>query len=215
MINIDLPKYSGPCIYFIWDETRPGKYYIGKTVNYSARSKRHTLDLKRQRHGNTYLQRVFDKQGCLNICPLELCSKSELSKREQFWVSFYKTNITGYNLSEGGETIPDELLRWSPERKKAWSKRCSEKPIAAGTKKSAEWKQKMQESIVRRKAAGTFMRHSSRSCVVIDSSNQKTVYKSIKDAAKTLDVAYTYLTEKLKAGSGKAIIKSLTFLTNG
>lgn len=215
MINVDLEGYSGACIYAIWTDSKPNKFYIGKSVNYSRRAKRHFLDLKAKRHGNVYLQRLFDKGLELNICPLELCSNDVLSNREMFWVSFYKSNISGYNLSEGGETIPDEMLKWSEERKKAWSQYCSENPIAAGTKKSVQWKQKMQESVLRRKAAGTFMVHRNKSCIVIDASNNQTVFKSIKEAAQKLKVGYTYLTEKLKAGSGKATIKSLTFLING
>lgn len=214
-MRTDLSTYSGPCIYTIWDDSRPNKFYIGKTINYASRAKRHALDLSRKRHGNTYLQRLFDKGAQLNICPLEICDKESLSNREVFWVSFYKSNDTGYNLSKGGEAMPDELLKWSEERKKAWSKRCSNNPIAAGTKKSAEWKVKMQQSIKRRKASGTFMAHKNVSCVVLDKMNKRNVYKSIKEAAQISGVAYTYLTEKLKAGSGKAIIKSLTFSING
>ena len=37
--------------------------YIGQAVNFKARKSRHLSDLKYHRHGNTFLQRCYDKYG--------------------------------------------------------------------------------------------------------------------------------------------------------
>lgn len=215
-MNINMLTYSGPCIYTIWSSETPEKIYVGKTINYTIRSKRHFNDLKAKRHGNIYLQRIFNKGQELNICPLEFCNKDSLLAKEVFWVDFFKTNTSGYNFSKGGESIPDKLIKWSDERKKAWSKRCSENPIAKGVKKSDSWKRKMQESIQKRREAGNLMNHLNNSCIVTDTINGlSNTYKSIKEAASITKLSYTYIIKKLKTGNGTAIIKHYKIEKNG
>jgi len=207
-VQVNIAEYNGPCIYTIWTSEDPEKVYIGKTINYKIRSKRHITDLKGQRHGNSYLQRLFNKGYEFNICPLEICDKETLSYREEFWVSFYKTNTLGYNLTKGGESAPEKLITWSEDRKKAWSKYCSDNPIAKGVKRSALWHTKMQDSIQRRKNAGTLMIHLNKECTVLDIlTNKLTTYANIKVAAKENNLARSYVYEKLKKGKGAATIK--------
>lgn len=215
-MKTELKNYNGPCIYSIWVDENPDKIYIGKTINYKIRSKRHYNDLKAQRHGNSYLQRLFNKNKKFNICPLEFCDKNDLSNKEVFWINFFKTNIVGYNLSKGGENIPDKLLKWSDERKKEWSKRCSEKPIAKGYKKSKSWKEKMQASVEFRKQIGNLNIHLDKQCIVTDiKTGILVIYKNIKAAAVSNNLAYTYLTEKIKKGNGIVIVKHFKIELNG
>ena len=204
---IDMSTYNGPCIYSIWSSDASEKVYIGKTKNYSSRCKRHHNDLKADRHGNIYLQRLFNKDKELNMCPLDFCSSDLLSSKEIFWISFFKSNIVGYNFTKGGENIPDSLLKWSDERKKAWSKRCSEKPIAKGTKKSKSWKLKMSDAINRRRKEGILADHLKIKCSVTTPSGDTTIYDSIKEAAESNNLAYTYLSEKLKINKGTTVVK--------
>ena len=49
-----------------------GKVYIGQTVNYNKRKKRHLSSLENGNHHNEHLQRAFDKYGRDPSC----CSKS-------------------------------------------------------------------------------------------------------------------------------------------
>lgn len=207
-MNINIPKYNGPCIYTIWTSEEPEKIYIGKTVNYGIRSKRHLTDLKAGRHGNSYLQRLFNKGKELNICPMEVCSKDTLSDREKFWVSFYHTYSSGYNLTKGGESIPEELITWSEERRQAWSKHCSENPIAKGVKRSDVWKSKMKDSIEARRRVGILMQHRNKRCVVTNLSTGVSIsYKNIKMAAEENKLNYIHLTERIKKGNGVATVK--------
>jgi hypothetical protein len=215
-MKISMSTYNGPCIYKIWTTDDPERVYIGKTNNYSVRSKRHFNDFKSERHGNIYMQRLFNKGLELNICPLDFCKKDILSSKEEFWVDLYKSNVSGYNLSKGGESIPDELLKWSKERKESWSKYCSENPIAKGVKRSKTWHEKMQASIKSRREAGTLFSNLDKPCIVTNIKSGISVkYKNMKEAAISSNLAYTYMTEKLKKGNGSAIIKQFKIVLNG
>lgn len=213
-MNIELPDFNQSCIYAIWIDGRHDKCYIGKTVNYSIRAKRHVTDFKASRHGNKHLQRLYNKHESLNMSPIEICDKQSLSNREVFWVSFFKSKQCGYNMTSGGETTPDALVLWDDSRRKTWSEHCSKNPIALGTKKSDNWKKKMQASIEQRRKDGILFKHLNKKCSVIDINNNKTDYESIKDAVKHNKVAYSYLIGKLKKGGGTTTINTLTFTTN-
>lgn len=82
-----------------------GKSYIGQTVKLLGRYWKHASTLRLQKHRNPHLQAAVNKYGIenftfevLEVLPL---NKSLLTKREQYWINFYKTgdNKFGYNMT--------------------------------------------------------------------------------------------------------------------
>lgn len=90
-----------------------GKKYIGKTIQeLEKRIKQHDKDRKRLDY---LFYRAINKHGWNNFIwgILEECEINFLNKKEEYWISFYKTNQSqyGYNTSSGGEFgIPKQIL---------------------------------------------------------------------------------------------------------
>ena len=79
------------------------KSYIGKTErNISVRYKEH---IRHKNYLDLPLYRAFNKYGIENfsISQLEECDNSILDKREIYWINYYKTYLSGYNCTAGGE----------------------------------------------------------------------------------------------------------------
>lgn len=92
------------------------KVYVGSSVNIKNRFSSHKSHLTYNKHGNTYLQRVYNKYGINNLefLILELCPESELGIKEKHYCDLYKCNCneTGYNLAIISE---DRTMRLSEE----------------------------------------------------------------------------------------------------
>jgi group I intron endonuclease len=90
-----------------------GKKYIGKTIQeIEKRIKQHYKDSNRLKY---LFYRAIKKYGqdCFIWGIIEECDVYLLNVREEYWISFYKTNDKnyGYNMSSGGEFgIPREIL---------------------------------------------------------------------------------------------------------
>ena len=90
-----------------------GKKYIGKTrQKITTRIKQHYKDRKRL---NYLFYRAINKYGWKSFIwgIIEECDIKVLNEREEYWISFYRTNQSqyGYNMSSGGEFgIPRETL---------------------------------------------------------------------------------------------------------
>lgn len=83
-----------------------GKLYIGKTTKtIESRWKEHVHDSSRRDMENRPLYRAFNKYGIDNfeISLVEECEISLLSDREIYWISYYKSNVNGYNATYGGD----------------------------------------------------------------------------------------------------------------
>lgn len=90
-----------------------GKKYIGKTKQeLEKRIKQHFKDRNRL---NYFFYRAINKHGWDFFIwgEIEECDISLLNEKEEYWISFYKTNQNkyGYNMSSGGEFgVPREVL---------------------------------------------------------------------------------------------------------
>lgn len=90
-----------------------GKKYIGKTIQeLEKRVKQHYKDRNRLDY---LFYRAINKHGWQSFIwgIIEECNSNNLNSKEEYWISFYKTNIPeyGYNMSSGGEFgIPKEIL---------------------------------------------------------------------------------------------------------
>lgn len=94
-------KQSG--IYLISSDS--GKVYVGSTrssVGFRKRWRYHIQDIERGTHGNRHLMRHAIKHGigCLSFMQLEVCSDSELEKREVYWMGAFQSlnPRLGFNL---------------------------------------------------------------------------------------------------------------------
>ena len=80
-----------------------GKRYVGHSKNIQGRLNEHFNALKKSKHGNSILQKSWDKYGADNFTSevLESCDLSEMVGREQHWMDFYKSYCkeSGYNVS--------------------------------------------------------------------------------------------------------------------
>ena len=80
------------------------KVYIGQSSDIKKRWKKHIEDLNNKNHHNYHLQSAWDKYGSSNFefIILEICDKSELDKKEEFYIEKYNSLKNGYNLDSGG-----------------------------------------------------------------------------------------------------------------
>ena len=84
-----------------------GKVYIGQSKNIDIRWTKHKTELNANRHANKHLQGAWNKYGCdaFSFLILEECPDCELNKKEQYYIEFYNSFNTGYNLDKGGNGI--------------------------------------------------------------------------------------------------------------
>lgn len=83
-----------------------GKKYIGSAKNFKIRWNRHINDLKKNKHCNVYLQRIYNKHG-LDIFKFEIIEKCDYVKdtimeKENYYIKYFdsKNSKMGYNLSD-------------------------------------------------------------------------------------------------------------------
>lgn len=84
-----------------------GKVYIGQSVDINARWSNHRSELKRNKHGNLFLQRSWNKYGeqSFEFSIIERDSQENLNERETYWCNFFKETLGKdkvYNLGHTG-----------------------------------------------------------------------------------------------------------------
>ena len=83
-----------------------GWFYIGSAVNLMRRKAVHRSTLNNGKHGNIKVQRCWDKYGVFIFSVLEICEKSELIPREQFYLDKYFNNKKNTNIAPtAGSTL--------------------------------------------------------------------------------------------------------------
>lgn len=82
-----------------------GKIYVGQTADIHRRWMVHRSDLKKNKHHNKHLQAAWNKYGkdAFLFFVIEECDASELDGYETFWINYYQSRYTGYNLDLGGK----------------------------------------------------------------------------------------------------------------
>lgn len=94
------------------------KIYIGKTVNnIKDRFSRHLNDAFSERL-DTHLARAMRKYGSDNFIIEEIDStdnEEELSEKEIYWIKYYDSYNTGYNMTTGGDGGNTYLLKSNEE----------------------------------------------------------------------------------------------------
>ncbi|WP_206074722.1 GIY-YIG nuclease family protein [Pseudoalteromonas rubra] len=79
--------------------------YIGQSKDIGSRMRKHIADLRADRHHNSLLQSDWNQYGesYFAFHQVELCTDSELDKREHFYICAFKTFEYGYNATENGQ----------------------------------------------------------------------------------------------------------------
>ena len=107
-----------------------GKCYIGQSINITERWREHRTRYHQPsfKQFNCPLYRAMRKYELKNFSfeVIEDCSyledeneyRKELNKREKFWITYYKSNISdfGYNLTEGGDAQSERYKKLSEEQ---------------------------------------------------------------------------------------------------
>lgn len=84
-----------------------GKIYIGQSSDIYWRWTHHKSDLNHNRHHNRHLQSAWNKYGEDNFSfsIVEKCSEKLLDDKEKYWVNYFDSYNSGYNLDFGGQGI--------------------------------------------------------------------------------------------------------------
>jgi group I intron endonuclease len=89
-----IKEFYGPCVYII-RTTVDERIYVGSAINYYRRKSIHISDLKRHKHHNFLLQKLYDQFGgtILIFEILEKCERDDLIKREQFYINIFDNTL--------------------------------------------------------------------------------------------------------------------------
>lgn len=82
------------------------KVYVGQTIQtLNKRFNGHCCYSKSDRSINMYIKRAIHKYGRdkFHIQLIEECPVNILDEREKYWINFYNSYNTGYNLTLGGQ----------------------------------------------------------------------------------------------------------------
>lgn len=96
-----------------------GKRYIGQSQNLYARQCSHIGKLNCNQHPNKHLQNAWNKYGAdqFEFQVLEYCVVEELDNEELFWIDYYRSNDTGYNIRL--DPVNNRGLKWTDEQRKS------------------------------------------------------------------------------------------------
>lgn len=114
------------------------KKYIGSAINIDKRWYQHRYTLNNGTHDNSHLQRAWNKYGksSFQFKIIEITSPSELIVREQYYIGFYDSLKSGYNLApNAGNTLG---FKFTDESKFKMSQKKKGKPSTRKNYKHSE-----------------------------------------------------------------------------
>lgn len=78
-----------------------GKSYIGQSLNIKQRLRTHKWRLSSNQHDNQHLQNAWNKYGndSFEWQTLEICERTELNEKEQFWIDTANAMFGVYNIA--------------------------------------------------------------------------------------------------------------------
>lgn len=134
-----------------------GKKYIGQSKDLKKRKREHYSLLRRNCHGNRYLQRAWNKYGEDNFefKILLLCKESELTKYEMFFDNKCKEKNSSYNIRDCVDS--NKGFRHSEKTKNILKEKSTGRRLSQDTRdkiseknkgriKTADHRKKLQES---------------------------------------------------------------------
>lgn len=91
---------------YMYENKRNGKKYIGQSTNIQRRKEEHLKWPSPYSRFDIELQAIGEDQFTFSI--LEECSVDCLDERETYWIKYYDSVNTGYNLTYGGQSYRGE-----------------------------------------------------------------------------------------------------------
>ncbi|HAR38825.1 MAG TPA: hypothetical protein DCS09_09795 [Porphyromonadaceae bacterium] len=103
------------------------KRYIGSSINISNRMINHIRALDHSDHHNSKLQAAWEEAHGLGFEFYEIeevFERKALLEREQFWIDFFDSSKTGFNIMEKAGGVPEFVAgrKNNPRKKKRKSK---------------------------------------------------------------------------------------------
>lgn len=98
---------NGQCGIYRIVNTRNGKFYVGSTKNAPTRKKKHFNELKRNAHGNEYLQNAWNAEEDKAVFEFQMfiyCKESELIALEQSCFDVMKP-VYNFSIIAGGGKV--------------------------------------------------------------------------------------------------------------
>jgi len=83
------------------------KFYVGQAVNIQRRWMRHKNELNSGKHSNKHLLNAWNKYGAgaFEFEIIEICDKSMLLEREDYWITVLDSIQTGFNCKIASTTL--------------------------------------------------------------------------------------------------------------
>lgn len=91
---------------YMYENKQNHKKYIGQSTNIERRKREHLKWPSKYSSFDTELQAIGEDQFIFSI--LEECKVQQLDERETYWIKFYDSVNTGYNLTYGGQSYRGE-----------------------------------------------------------------------------------------------------------
>lgn len=173
-----------------------GRLYVGSSINFVSRFKEHKNDLRKNKHCNIYLRRVYNKDN--NIFEFKIIEyvpdKKFLIKREQFWIDYYDSYNNGYNICPiAGNTLGFKMSEES--RKKLSIANSGKNNGMYGKTHTKEARKKISECSKNREVTPEFITK----MIIINSGKNNGMYgRSHSESAKKI------IATKLKQRGGHA-----------
>lgn len=131
-------------VYRVW--CSPEHYYIGRSSSIESRCAGHEQKLRRGKHINPHMQRVYDKYGAFRYEVLEIAEATAATSIEQGLLDKHLSDPLCMNICASAEIPTRKGLRNTPEH--------NAKIVRTGMKHTAESKAKMAASQKKRFADG-------------------------------------------------------------
>lgn len=90
----------------MYENKKNGKKYIGQSTNIQRRKEEHIKWPSSHSRFDTELHAIGEEQFIFSV--LEECAVDYLDERETYWIKYYDSVNTGYNLTYGGQSYRGE-----------------------------------------------------------------------------------------------------------
>ena len=87
---------------YMYENKQNHKKYVGQSTNIQRRKEEHLKWPSKYSRFDMELRAIGEDQFIFSV--LEECAVDELDERETYWIKFYDTVNTGYNLTYGGQS---------------------------------------------------------------------------------------------------------------
>lgn len=109
-----------------------GRVYVGSSKNHENRWREHMNDLKKDKHHNPYLQRLYNKYGKADFSVIEHTeSLEQMHAREEYWINVIG-EVNNVKTAIGG----DRVSRLTGKRKEEWKAKLKARPKGPNNKKN-------------------------------------------------------------------------------